>query len=84
MTKTQTLLREAVQTTGSYHPNNCLPVIEERLTARECNNAKEFLRWCVDKNRTFGRNIPDIWAAWKAQKKIDKKINKLTDQLSEA
>jgi len=55
------LLREAVKTTGSYDPKDCLPLIEERLSPPGVEAAERFLNWCVDNKRTFGRNIHQVY-----------------------
>lgn len=63
----QLLLRQAVSTTGSYDPDECLFMIEEQLTFAECNTAEQFLRWCHDTGKHFGSaNFNERFAEWQA------------------
>ena len=56
------LLRRAVGTIGSYDPNECLFMVEEELTIDEFYAAEAFLKWCVENSRTFGHNLPEVFA----------------------
>jgi len=58
----QDKLRQGVKVTGSFEPDDVLCYIEEGLTWEEIRDAREFLQWMVDNDKTFGWNIPDVVA----------------------
>ena len=62
------LLRQAVKQTGSFDPDEALPVVEEMMTLEECRHAEGFLNWCGKNKRTFGHNIGEVWAEYQSQK----------------
>jgi len=56
-------LHRAVKTAGTYDPK-CLYVVEEEMTSDEFDLAKDFLTWLVKGHKTFGHNLPSVWAEW--------------------
>lgn len=56
------LLRRGVKTLGMHDPDEVLNYIEEDMTPDEYNAAKAFLKWLVENNKTFGHNIPQVFA----------------------
>ncbi len=44
----------AVQTSGTYNPNENMYIIEEELTSNEFEVIRSFLSWCHLNNKTFG------------------------------
>lgn len=60
--KLGTLLRQAVNTTGSLDPNECLYMVEEQLTSAESDAAVAFLTWCLKEDHKFGWNIQDVFS----------------------
>jgi hypothetical protein len=62
----QTLLTQAVKAAGSYKPEDALPYIEEQLTGGEYETLHGFLSWVMEKGRTFGHNLPDVFADYEA------------------
>jgi hypothetical protein len=52
--KLETLLLQAVRTSGSFHPREALNSIEEQLTLSEFNAATAFLDWVFISGLTFG------------------------------
>lgn len=63
-----TLLRRAVKSMGTYEPNECVVFIEEDLDYEEAMVARDFLRWCVDNEKTFGWNIAEVFAEYEEQR----------------
>lgn len=61
------LLPRALQATGSFDPNESLSYIEEDLTAEELNACEAFLHWLIANKRTFGHNLPEVWAEWQKE-----------------
>jgi len=58
------LLRRAVSSAGSFDPDECLFYVEEEMTIDEGKAAQHFLRWCVENKRTFGHNLPVVFAEY--------------------
>lgn len=50
----ETLVRQAVGMSGTYDPDRCLYMVEERMTGDEYNLAESFLRWCFVYDKQFG------------------------------
>ena len=59
--KLSSLIRQAVSASGSYHPDECLYLIEEKLTSQEYDMAFTFLQWVHREGKTFGYNIDDVY-----------------------
>lgn len=49
-----TLIVGAIKTTGTYAPEENLPIFEESLTSSEFHKAYNFLKWCHTYDKTFG------------------------------
>ena len=64
--KLEVLLRQGVNMSGSYDPEEALPPIEEQLTQTEWIRAQQFLGWCHGTHTTFGWNLPEVWDKWRA------------------
>lgn len=63
----QLLIRQAVSTTGSYDPDECLYMIEEQLTFQEVEIAEAFLGWCHANGKQFGSaTFNERFAEWRA------------------
>jgi hypothetical protein len=61
------LLRTAVQTSGSYDVDENIWQIEECLTPKQYSDCSLFFKWLTDNNKTFGRNVKDVWATFAAE-----------------
>lgn len=51
---------------GSYDPNEALSSVEEQMTGEEYQIAQAFLKWLTENKRTFGHNLPLVWAEYQA------------------
>jgi hypothetical protein len=60
------MLIDAVKTCGSYKPQYCLSHIEESLTGDEYEELTQFLNWLTANKLTFGHNVEEVFAKWKA------------------
>jgi len=49
-----TLLSQALKTTGTCNPDECLFVVEEQLYVNEIEAIEQFLRWCHENDKPFG------------------------------
>jgi len=55
-------LLEGPKICGSYEPEEVLGSFEEGMTAKEYEDAENFLAWIVFKNYTYGHgNLQDRW-----------------------
>jgi hypothetical protein len=55
------LFRDAVNTTGSFVPEENLMYFEESLSINESRFAWPFFNWINENNKTFGHNLPDVY-----------------------
>lgn len=60
--KLETLIREGVKMSGSYKPEEAMLYIEESLTLAEFIQVEAFLQWTTDNSRTFGWDLPEVYA----------------------
>lgn len=58
------LLLNAVKSVGSFEISEVLPYFEEQLTMPEYEACEAFLKWVVANDRTFGRNLAEVWDEW--------------------
>ena len=67
--KCEALLLNAVSSTGSYDPDDCMYKIEESLTAAEYKTVSGFLTWCHKNGKSFGSgNLEKVFVEYKKQK----------------
>ena len=60
------LLSMSIKTSGSYAPDEVLPMIEEELTPAEYDELKGFLQWVTDNNKRFGSgNYEQMFSRYK-------------------
>lgn len=57
---------------AGFDPDEAMPLIEEELTAKEEKLMREFFEWLHANNRTFGWNLPDVYAEFRQQKTTTK------------
>jgi hypothetical protein len=55
------LFRDAISTSGSYKPEDNIVFFEESITESEYRFAWAFFAWLCENNKTFGRNLPDVY-----------------------
>jgi len=68
--KAKTLLFMGLKHAGTYEPDKALSLIEEELTFGEFDQLSGFLKWIVQKERTFGRdNIDKVYREFYASQK---------------
>lgn len=60
--KVATLIRRAVNSSGSYDPNDCMFMFEEELTIKQADQAHAFLTWVHENGKKFGHNILEVYA----------------------
>lgn len=59
------MIGDALKQTGSYNPDDTMPIFEEGLTAEEYKMIHAFLSWCDKNHKTFGRaNYEQVFAEW--------------------
>jgi hypothetical protein len=54
------LILDGNRMVGSVNPDELLPFIEERMTARQYRTALTFLKWCQTNSITFGHGTIDL------------------------
>ncbi len=59
--KVADLLRDAVNISGQYNPDENFFYIEERLTIEQAIFARAFLEWVHKNGKKFGRNVPEVY-----------------------
>lgn len=64
-----TLLAMGCKQAGSYVADQALSSVQEHMTQAEFEAATKFLNWLVKEKRTFGHNLPEVWAAYQASNK---------------
>ena len=63
------LISSAINTLGTYNPNEILPFFEEKLYSDEVKEIKDFLQWCYDNDKKFGRiNYEEVFRKYKSQR----------------
>lgn len=55
------LFRDAVSMSGNYTPEDNIFYFEESLTMDEASFAWAFFSWLTENEKTFGRNLPDVY-----------------------
>ena len=55
------LFRDAVNASGSFVPEENLMYFEESISINESRFAWPFFNWISENNKTFGRNLPDVY-----------------------
>jgi hypothetical protein len=55
-------LRQSVKICGSLEPYRVLPYFEEQLTLDEYEEIETFLKWLIENSRSFGWNLPEVYA----------------------
>lgn len=50
-----TLISEALKITGSYDPKETMYIFEESLYVHQSDTIRDFLQWCHDNSKGFGR-----------------------------
>ena len=60
----QILIRQAVSTIGSYHPDDLFGWFGEQLYYQEVVPIYDFLKWVSSNQKTFGWNLPDVYAEY--------------------
>jgi hypothetical protein len=62
----KTLVLQAVNTTGSYNPNDNSYLFADELTGEELADTENFLWYVNEHNLTFGRgNIDEVYKKYK-------------------
>jgi len=80
-----TLISQAVNTFGTFNPEEIFCMFEEQLTPAEANVIFAFLNWTHKNNKSFGHaNYKEIYAEFKATKieKITKKEETMDKQIN--
>jgi hypothetical protein len=57
------LLRDGACTTGNFA--EVFYYIEENLKIKDVTDVQNFLKWVVDNNLTYGRNVGEVWQQWR-------------------
>tara|TARA_B100000809_G_C15092886_1_gene513878 strand:- start:335 stop:688 length:354 start_codon:yes stop_codon:yes gene_type:complete len=86
------LFRNAVNTSGSFAPEDNLLYFEESLTINEAHMTWAFFAWIHENKKTFGHNLPDVYKVfvkeagqayidkyWAEQDEKEKKRDKSND-----
>ena len=75
-----TLLSEALKTTGTCNPDECLYVVEESLYVDEIEEITKFLHWCHVNDKPFGHgNYEERFKEFKGSNK--KKVSCFAEEL---
>jgi len=54
-------LTNAVSISGSFEASENIWQMEENLTMKEYEDVTKFFHWLVANDKTFGRNIAEVW-----------------------